>query len=131
MPIIRVTSGPKGGGKWETGIKTSYVNSDNNIQFYDSTLGTVQYDSGKSNHFVYQEYITAGYFTFHGKHGAFDYEAGLRAEQTRVKGNQLVSSQVFDTSYIQFFPNLSLTYKLSANHQLGFSAGATDRTAFL
>ncbi|MHA4810779.1 TonB-dependent receptor domain-containing protein [Flavitalea flava] len=108
--------------KWDAGLKSSYVVSDNDITFYDKSNGITTYDSTKSNHFIYKEQINAGYFTFHREQNRIAYDLGLRLEQTRIKGHQLVSDQRVDTSYLQMFPSLSLRYKASADHQFSFSA---------
>ncbi|MGZ5281252.1 MAG: outer membrane beta-barrel protein, partial [Bacteroidia bacterium] len=50
----------KGGKRWEAGLKSSFVTADNKPTFYDlSEAGNPVYDSGKSNHYIYNENINA------------------------------------------------------------------------
>ena len=108
--------------KIELGMKSSYVIADNDVLFFDESNSTPVYDSSKSNHFVYKENINAAYVNFSGKYKKITYELGLRAEQTNIKGSQLVLNQQFDSSYIQLFPNLNLKYTLSDKHEFSLSA---------
>ena len=54
---------PKG-AKFETGVKTSYVSSDNDAKFYDLSSGNAVDDANKTNRFFYEEYNNAAYFNF-------------------------------------------------------------------
>ena len=47
----------KHNAKIEAGIKTSFVTADNEPKFYDRTKGGNALDSGKSDHFIYNENI--------------------------------------------------------------------------
>jgi hypothetical protein len=113
----------KNGVKIEAGFKTSYVHSDNDIAFFDESGSSPVFDSSKSNHFIYKENIQAVYFTWSREVKKWSYELGLRAEQTRVRGEQLTTSESFDSSYLQLFPHLTAKYTLSDKHEFSFSAG--------
>lgn len=106
----------KNSSSFEYGAKTSYVEADNDIRFYDRSNSGNVYDSLKSNHFIYSENINAAYINYNFQHKKWSYQLGLRLENTNITGNQLVYQQRFDTSYIQLFPSLSMRYKANDKH---------------
>jgi iron complex outermembrane receptor protein len=111
---------PKG-AKFETGIKTSYVSSDNDAKFTDLSSGTPQNDVNKTNQFFYEEYYKAGYFNFSKEFKKFNIQLGLRAEHTQLKTHQVNGDIYFDSSYLQFFPSAFFNYKLKEDQTLGIS----------
>ncbi|MCE3296914.1 MAG: hypothetical protein K0R65_2628 [Crocinitomicaceae bacterium] len=106
----------KNGSSFEFGAKSSYVEADNNIEFYDRSNSGNVYDSLKSNHFIYTENINAVYTNYNFQHKKWTYQLGLRVENTNITGNQLVYQQRFDTSYIQVFPSLSMRFRANDKH---------------
>jgi len=107
--------------KWEAGIKTSFVSSDNDAKFYDVSNGTPQNDVNKTNHFLYKEYNNAGYINFHTAIKKFDMQFGLRGEQTNISTEQKMGNLKFDSSYFQLFPSAFFNYKLKEDQTLGLS----------
>jgi iron complex outermembrane receptor protein len=107
--------------KIETGIKGSRVETDNDVVFIDNSNAQPVYDSSKSNHFNYKETNLAAYINFNKEFKKLSLMAGLRAEQTFVKGVQHVTDVSFDSSYLQLFPSLFLNYKLKEGHAVGIS----------
>lgn len=105
----------------EAGIKASMVTADNNPQFYDRSNGGNEYDSTKSNHFIYDEAISAAYINAVMDGKLWSLQAGLRGEQTMAKGHQLVNDDRFDRRYAQLFPSLALTRHLNPTHDLGIT----------
>lgn len=105
----------------EGGFKTSFVETDNDVEFYDVSNGAPKYDSSKSNRFNYKENNNALYINVNREFKKFSLMAGLRAEQTNMEGRQEVNDVRFDSSYLQVFPSLFLNYKLGAEKTLGLS----------
>ncbi|WP_435524429.1 outer membrane beta-barrel protein [Chryseobacterium indoltheticum] len=89
----------KNNWKIETGIKTSFVKADNDMQFFDATSGVSIVDQNKTNHFIYEENINALYGNVSKKWNKFSAIFGLRAENTNVTGNQLTTNQVNKKNY--------------------------------
>lgn len=108
--------------KIEAGLKSSVVTADNDIQFFDKSNATPVYDSTKSNHFIYEENLNAAYLNYSKEFEKFNFQLGFRAEQTNAKGNQLVSGEKFDTSYVNLFPSAFFNYKLNEKNEWGISA---------
>ncbi len=107
--------------KIEAGIKLSFVDSDNDSRF-DTLKGTSwEYDVNRSNHFLYKENVNAAYLNYSKQFKKLGIQAGLRAEQTHVRGNSLTLNQINDTTYLNFFPSVFLSYNANKNHQWGLS----------
>ena len=108
--------------KFEAGVKSSYVVTDNNAQFYN-VVNDVQYvDSTKTNHFIYTENINAGYMNFAAEiNSKWNGQVGLRAEQTVSKGEQITIDSIVSRDYLNFFPSAFLNYKVNDKHELTFS----------
>jgi outer membrane receptor protein involved in Fe transport len=111
----------KNGAKFETGFKTSYVSSDNDAKFFDLSSGSPVDDVNKTNRFFYEEYNNAGYFNFSKDYKKFNFQVGLRGEQTHVKTHQVKGNTYFDSSYFQLFPSAFINYKLKEDQTLGLS----------
>ncbi|WP_286856609.1 MULTISPECIES: outer membrane beta-barrel family protein [Sphingobacterium] len=106
------------GLKLETGFKTSYVKSDNDIKFYDHSTSPAVPDSNKSNHYIYQEYIHAAYGNVTKKWDKLKTVLGLRIENTNVTGTQLTTDQINKRKYTQLFPSVVFSYEFTADHNL-------------
>ncbi len=103
----------------EAGAKASLVHADNNPVFFDQSNGGNVYDSGKSNHFIYDENINAAYVNAAKEWTRWGVQAGLRAEQTIAKGHQLVNDDRFDRKYAQLFPSIAVTRHINKENDLG------------
>lgn len=118
----------KKGGKLETGLKMAYVETDANA-IYDSLINNkLVPDAGRSNHFVYNERISAVYINYSKPiskkiHGTF----GLRAENTLANGNQLTSGETFQLKYTKLFPAVFLQYKANKLNSLNLNYGRRIR----
>ncbi|HEV7230686.1 MAG TPA: outer membrane beta-barrel protein, partial [Bacteroidia bacterium] len=107
--------------KLEAGIKSSYVKADNDLKYYSLQNNEMQYDTSKSNHFIYTENINAAYTNFSGNFNKTKVQAGLRIEQTIASGNQLSTGQKFTLDYAQLFPSLAFNRRITANQELGIT----------
>lgn len=109
------------GSKWEAGIKTSFVSSDNDAKFFDVSNGTPQNDPDKTNHFLYKENNNAAYINFSKTFKKFDLQFGLRGEQTNINTEQKMGNIKFDSSYFQLFPSAFFNYKIKEDQTIGLS----------
>lgn len=107
--------------KLEAGFKTSWVKTDNDARFFDMSNGTPQDDVNKTNHFYYNENINAAYVNFKRAYKKFDFQVGLRAENTNVKTRQVKGDIRWDSSYTQLFPSAFFNYKVKEDQTLGLS----------
>jgi iron complex outermembrane recepter protein len=110
--------------RMETGAKSSLVKTETEA-YYDSWNNNAwEYDTIRSNHFVYHENINALYTNASFDMGEkWSVQSGLRAEQTLARGEQSVHNQTFTRNYISLFPTAFVTYKADSNHQLELNYG--------
>jgi outer membrane receptor protein involved in Fe transport len=107
--------------KIEGGAKWSYVSSDKDARFYNVFSTGSQPDAAKTNHFLYEEYNYAAYLNFSKEAKKFNFQVGLRGEQTILKTRQLKNNVQFKNDYFQLFPSAFFNYKLKEEQTLGAS----------
>ncbi len=112
-----------GNGKLETGLKSSYVKTFNNSTYYNQVGGQNVIDSALSDYNINSENINAAYINFNRQYQKLTMQAGLRAEQTTMKGQQLFTSASVDQNYFELFPTVFLSYKLNDKNTLNFQFG--------
>lgn len=111
----------KNNANFEAGLKSSFVKTDNDILLYTIINGIEAYDSTRSNHFIYDENINAGYVNYSKEIKKFSFQLGLRAEHTRTNGEQVTSGEVFERNYLYLFPSTFFNYNFSDNYTLSLS----------
>jgi len=107
--------------KLETGLKTGYVNTDNNFSYDRLVAGQWQNDPAASNHFLYKENINAAYVNLGKEWKNWSVQAGLRAEYTNSKGNSIHDGKVVDINYLSLFPTFFLNQTVDKNNALRYS----------
>jgi outer membrane receptor protein involved in Fe transport len=110
----------KSGLKLESGVKTSFVNTDNQIEYIRNSGNGWSYDD-RSNHFVYDENINAAYAIVSKKIKKWDLTAGLRLENTSAKGHQVKNDSSFTRNYTNLFPNAGIGYSVNEKNQVNLS----------
>lgn len=117
--------------KLEGGAKTSYVTTDNDVQYYNYYNGEAVLDTGKTNHFNYTENINAAYLNWSADFKKIGVQVGLRGEQTRADGEQTVHDSSFHHNYFDLFPSAFFNYTFSDKHLTRLSYGRrVDRPAY-
>ena len=122
--------------KFEAGFKTSFVNNDNNARYDSLKTGYSVLDSGRSNHFIYDENINAAYVNYSRPLGKkWTAQFGLRAENTNSNGiskgytyntasNKFEYTETkFKKSYTQLFPTVYLQYTANEKNQFVINYG--------
>jgi iron complex outermembrane recepter protein len=109
---IDYTKPLKKGAKFEAGLKTSFVETNNNAIYDSVNYGVRVRDNGRSNHFIYNENVNAAYVNYSRPFSKKWYgQFGLRVENTNAKGNQVTTGQRFDRHYTQLFPTAFIQFK--------------------
>lgn len=108
-------------GKITAGLKTSINRSDNNAGWEFLDGNNWKTDVLRSNHFIYQENIYAGYVSLNRKIKKWSLETGLRAEHTFTEGNSRTLGQKNSNRYFKLFPSAAVQYQLSQDQQFGVS----------
>lgn len=121
--------------KMETGVKASYVETDNSAFYFTQSSNGEVPDYSKTNRFLYKENINAVYVSFNRQIKKFGVQAGLRYEHTYIRGlqhgNPVNQDSSFTRSYGNLFPTVYITYQASKDHQWGLNYGRRiDRPAY-
>ena len=104
----------------EAGLKHNYVDNYNNNQlnFSNRSTGLFLGDTVFYNGYQYKESVMAGYATVSKSWDKIGFSLGLRAEQTDLNANDLVTQYVFKRSYFNLFPSGSVDLTLNKKNTL-------------
>lgn len=110
-------------GKLESGVKSTLrqVENDQSVSFYQNNSGIYLEDPLFSDQFSYDEQVVAAYSMFSGKWKKFEYNAGLRAEQTLVSVYSRQANETFDNDYLKLFPSVFVKYNLESKQEVQLS----------
>lgn len=112
-------------GKLGVGFKLSEVRTNNAFDFFDVVDNRDLLNPDRTNQFVYTERINAGYFSYSRSVKKWQYQAGLRIEDTRSEGNLSSVRQQADAyvrrHYLNAFPSAGLTYNQNQNNTFGLT----------
>ncbi|SHL88780.1 outer membrane beta-barrel family protein [Mucilaginibacter sp. OK098] len=122
-------------GTLQSGVKSSYSNTDNLAAYQNFEGGQWVDDNTKSNHFLYKENINALYSSIEKKYGKLTLQGGVRYEYTSYKANQLGNAvqkdSAFSRNYGEFFPSGYVSYQADSSHSFTLTAGRRiDRPVF-
>ncbi|MEO6694506.1 MAG: outer membrane beta-barrel family protein [Ignavibacteria bacterium] len=109
--------------KLEAGYKSIFRKTDKDFttETFDNITNGYILDPSLSNRFIYKEQIHGAYAMFGGTIKKFNYQFGLRAEQTNSNGDLVTTNRKFDNDYFGLFPSASLSQKLGAEEELQLS----------
>ncbi len=112
-------------GKLGLGFKFSFITTDNTFDFFNQLNGQPLLDPTQSNQFQYDENINAGYFNYNRKWGKWNFQFGLRIENT-ISDGKLESAQEneedrVERNYTDFFPSGGLTHQLNQKNQFALT----------
>lgn len=111
----------KSGTRLEAGVKASYVTADNDIKFYNLVDSIYKPDTGKTNHFLYDELINAAYVNVSRDWPKWSTQLGLRAEQTIAKGTDRTLDSSFNRNYTRLFPSFAVQRHINTSNDLGLT----------
>ena len=114
---------PFGKGKTlETGVKGSWVKSDNLLEIQKSEEEAPFTPDPNSNHFIYTENVLAAYASYKSPISEkLDFQLGLRAEYSDITGNSVTSNQVNKQEYVDLFPSFYLQHKVSDKYAINYN----------
>lgn len=115
----------KWNAKLEAGLKWNTVQTANDLDAFTWNVNQFKADTGRTNRFNYTETQYAAYASITKKIKKWEYQAGLRAEQTIIKGeNTDLKNTILrypDTAYLNLFPSAFIRYTVNDNNSLGLS----------
>lgn len=113
--------------KMEAGLKTSFVNTDNNANYFITQFGETNPDYLRTNYFKYEENLNAAYINFSKQYKKWGIQTGFRVENTNYEGlqygNPTRKDSSFSKSYTSAFPTVYLSYEANKKHSFGLSYG--------
>lgn len=109
-------------GTLKAGLKYSVVKSDNNLRIQSLENNVWVPDTGISNHFLYDERISAAYLSYQTKISkSWDADIGLRVENTQMDGRSITTGEQNKRTYFDYFPSLSITQTISENYKVSYN----------
>ncbi|MGB3778722.1 MAG: outer membrane beta-barrel family protein [Tunicatimonas sp.] len=106
----------------EVGSKLSRVATDNELDFRRIIEGVSVRDTSRSNRFMYDENITAGYVNLNKKWGnRWNAQLGVRGEHTYSQGESLTLDSLVQRDYFNLFPSASASYTIPEQHSFSLS----------
>ncbi|MFD2034060.1 outer membrane beta-barrel protein [Belliella marina] len=107
----------------ETGVKGSWVKSDNNLDLSRSVEEEPYTPDPNSNRFVYNENVLAAYASYKSKFSdKVSFQAGLRGEYSDILGTSVTLDQENSQKYFNLFPSLFVQHKVSKDYQIIYNA---------
>lgn len=123
--------------RFEAGLKTAFTKTDNEAIYTQTIDDVTKPDYNLSNRFLYDEWINAAYVNYNTSIGKLEIQAGLRAESTKLTGEQLGNVERegsrFTRTYNSLFPTFYTSIPLDSAgvHSMNFSYGRRiDRPYF-
>ncbi|WP_018617302.1 outer membrane beta-barrel protein [Segetibacter koreensis] len=107
--------------KVEAGLKSSIVRTDNDLNFEELENDSWKNNITRSNHFVYDETIHAGYLNANKQFKTTSIQFGVRAEKTISKGNSITENKIVKRNYFDLFPSLFINQSFNDKHSATFS----------
>lgn len=104
----------------EIGLKSSSIQSNNRVDFFDQKEDKVKIDH-LSSLFNYKEFIQAAYITHSRNIRKYAIKFGGRLEHTYTLGSSLNKEEDFKRSYLYFFPSLHLQRTINESDELNIS----------
>lgn len=110
-------------GKFETGYKAILRNIDNNFisNSYNYNETAWKPDTKLNNRFAYQENIHAAYALISNQLQGFNWQLGLRAEQTFTTSDLITSRETKNNNYFNLFPTLLLNKTFKGENEIALS----------
>jgi hypothetical protein len=107
----------------ESGLKGSWVHSDNNLDLSKAVEEEPFQPDPNSNRFIYEENVLAAYASYKGNFSEkVSFQAGLRSEYSEIKGTSVTLDSLNSQKYLDFFPSVFVQQKVSENYQIIYNA---------
>lgn len=101
-------------GKLGIGGKTSFVKTDNTLDFFNVVSNIQTLDPNRSNQFIYNENVNAAYLNYNRTIKKFNFQFGLRVENTISDGELIAlisnNNEQVKRNYTDWFPSGGITY---------------------
>lgn len=109
---------PVAAGKWSAGFRMAFNTTRNNLRYDTLSAWGFHTDSSRTNHFNYDERISALYLSRSGTLNKLEYSLGLRVERTHTLGKSVLEGVTNTRRYLSWLPSFSLMQPLAKDRQL-------------
>ena len=124
---------PMGEAQFEAGYRGNFEENDNDfaLEQRNPDSGIFEPRPELTNRFVFNQNVNALYTQYGNKYGKFSFLAGLRLENTQLKGQvtgvdveslqEILGSEIdldFNKNYLGLFPTINLIYELAENENI-------------
>lgn len=103
---------------FETGLKSSRIETISAILQYDIVNGQEILDSNNTDDFDYYENIQAAYVNYSKEWEKWNIILGVRTEQTNIKSKSNINNQTNEQDYLEWFPTASIDYGPTKNFSI-------------
>lgn len=107
--------------KLEVGGKYSDVKTDNDLNAFTKVNGVYENDTTLTNHFIYDEKISAGYVNITKTYKNTSVEVGFRGEYTQSRGDLVTQDSVDQRKYFNLFPSAFLHHTFNDKNEVNLS----------
>lgn len=106
--------------KIEAGLRGSIREFDNDFSYsvFDKTSNSFKKDLRRSNHFVYNENVFAGYVNYGQNWNKWSFLTGIRAEYTDIMIDQKTNAIPIIRNYLNLFPSVFLNHQINKQQQV-------------
>ncbi len=109
------------GGTFEAGLKFSNIDTESQLDFYDTKNNINTFNNALSDDFNYDENIYAEYINFEKEWENWSITAGLRGEYTEIGAISRSLGEMNTQSYFEIFPSAALNYNINDNNSIGIA----------
>jgi len=107
----------------ETGLKGSWVKSDNILDLSKAIEEEPFTPDPNSNYFIYEENVMAAYALYKSKFSEkISFQAGLRTEYSDITGTSVTLDRIDKQNYIDLFPSLFIQQQVNKDYQIIYNA---------
>jgi hypothetical protein len=106
----------------EAGGKFAFITTRNDLR-YDTLNHDKSFvpDAGRTNQFLYDEYISAGYVSYEYKQNRYTARVSVRAEHTNTRANAITLHTVQKRNYLTWLPSAIFSYNINAGQRISIS----------
>lgn len=109
-------------GILEAGGKFAHITTSNNLRYDTLSKDNIFVpDAGRTNRFLYDEYISAAYLSFGRSGKQLSYKLSLRAEHTATHANAVTTQEIRKRNYLTWLPGASISYTIRTNETIGLA----------
>lgn len=109
-------------GTVEAGGKFAYITTNNDLR-YDTLTRTNEFkiDTARTNLFLYDEYISAGYLVYGRQSKRIGFKISLRVEHTHTRADAVTTQELRKRDYLTWLPGANISYAIGANESIGLA----------